>query len=128
ATRVGAVTRPYPGAFAWHGERKLLVWAAVAQDVEHGQEAGTVLSLQPLRVACGAGVLEIRAGQAGDAGLYLAGPQLAQEMGLSEGLRLHRSATPARRTRVLILGVNGFIGNHLTERLLKEGSERVYVV
>ncbi|XNM54546.1 NAD-dependent epimerase/dehydratase family protein [Escherichia coli] len=25
-----------------------------------------------------------------------------------------------RRTRVLILGVNGFIGNHLTERLLCE--------
>ena len=127
ASLVRAVTQPYPGSFAWHGERKFLVWVAVAQDIAHGQQPGTVLSVQPLRVACGAGALEIRAGQAGDAGLYLAGPQLARELGLSEGLRLqHRSAGPALRTRVLILGVNGFIGNHLTERLLKEGSYEVY--
>jgi UDP-4-amino-4-deoxy-L-arabinose formyltransferase / UDP-glucuronic acid dehydrogenase (UDP-4-keto-hexauronic acid decarboxylating) len=126
ASLVRAVTQPYPGAFACHGERKLLVWVAVAHDIAHGQAPGTVLSLQPLRVACGAGALEIRAGQAGDAGLYLAGPQLAQEMDLSEGLRLRRNAGPARRTRVLILGVNGFIGNHLTERLLKDGSYEVY--
>ncbi|MEN1663304.1 NAD-dependent epimerase/dehydratase family protein, partial [Pseudomonas aeruginosa] len=29
-------------------------------------------------------------------------------------------------TRVLILGVNGFIGNHLTERLLREDHYEVY--
>ncbi len=32
------------------------------------------------------------------------------------------NGTVKRRTRVLILGVNGFIGNHLTERLLKDGT------
>ncbi|MDK4552289.1 NAD-dependent epimerase/dehydratase family protein (plasmid) [Enterobacter roggenkampii] len=31
-----------------------------------------------------------------------------------------------RRTRVLILGVNGFIGNHLTERLLKDDNYEIY--
>ena len=31
-----------------------------------------------------------------------------------------------RRQRVLILGVNGFIGNHLTERLLKDGNYDIY--
>ena len=31
-----------------------------------------------------------------------------------------------RRTRVLILGVNGFIGNHLTERLLEDDNYEIY--
>lgn len=31
-----------------------------------------------------------------------------------------------RRTRVLILGVNGFIGNHLTERLLRDDRYDIY--
>lgn len=127
ANLVRAVTQPYPGAFAWHGDRKLVVWRANALDVAHGKPPGTVISAQPLRIACGAGALEVIAGQQGDAGLYLAGPQLGREMGLSEGLRLRRSSGPqARKTRVLILGVNGFIGNHLTERLLKTGHYDVY--
>ena len=36
------------------------------------------------------------------------------------------TGTVRRRTRVLILGVNGFIGNHLTERLLHEDHYEVY--
>ena len=45
-----------------------------------------------------------------------------RELGLVEGSRLRgaESGRPARRTRVLILGVNGFIGNHLSERLLQD--------
>lgn len=127
ANLVRAVTQPYPGAFAWHGDRKLVVWSAATVDVAHRKEPGTVLSAQPLRIACGAGALEVLAGQQGDAGLYLAGAQLAQEMGLSEGLRLARgSSMRTRNTRVLILGVNGFIGNHLSQRLLGAGNYEVY--
>jgi len=127
---VRAVTQPYPGAFAPVGERKLIVWASrVVPDVPgaHGRAPGTVLSTAPLRIACGEDALEILAGQQGDAGLYLAGPQLAQEFGLVEGSRLHAaSAGPQRKTRVLILGVNGFIGNHLSERLLRDGCYEIY--
>jgi UDP-4-amino-4-deoxy-L-arabinose formyltransferase / UDP-glucuronic acid dehydrogenase (UDP-4-keto-hexauronic acid decarboxylating) len=127
ANLVRAVTQPYPGAFAWHGERKLIVWSATALDVMHGKPPGTVLGTQPLRIACGTGVLKIVDGQQGDAGLYLAGPQLALEMGLSEGLRLVRSSgARTRKARVLILGVNGFIGNHLSERLLEAGRYEIY--
>lgn len=44
------------------------------------------------------------------------------------GSRLNSQSvtTAKRRTRVLILGVNGFIGNHLTERLLQEDNYEVY--
>jgi len=127
ANLVRAVTQPYPGAFAWRGERKLLVWEAAALDAAHDRAPGTVLGVQPLRVACGTGVLEIGAGQEGDLGLYLAGPQLARELALSEGVRLCRgTGAPARSLRVLILGVNGFIGNHLTQRLLEAGNYEVY--
>lgn len=124
---VRAVTQPYPGAFAWHGDRKMIVWAAQAHDTGHDEQPGTVLGIEPLRIACGRGVLEVLAGQADDAGLYMAGSQLAREIGLVAGVRLHANAAPARSNRhVLILGVNGFIGNHLTERLLKEGSYEVH--
>ncbi|WP_435606081.1 bifunctional UDP-4-amino-4-deoxy-L-arabinose formyltransferase/UDP-glucuronic acid oxidase ArnA [Pseudomonas knackmussii] len=123
---VRAVTQPYPGAFAPVGERKLIVWSSKVVAGNDGRPAGSVLSADPLRIACGQDSLEILAGQQGDAGLFLAGPQLAREMGLVEGSRLYAVSKPKRKTRVLILGVNGFIGNHLSERLLRDGNYEVY--
>ncbi|WP_160288265.1 bifunctional UDP-4-amino-4-deoxy-L-arabinose formyltransferase/UDP-glucuronic acid oxidase ArnA [Pseudomonas knackmussii] len=123
---VRAVTQPYPGAFAPVGERKLIVWSSKVVAGNDGRPAGSVLSADPLRIACGQDSLEILAGQQGDAGLFLAGPQLAREMGLVEGSKLYSVSKPKRKTRVLILGVNGFIGNHLSERLLRDGNYEVY--
>lgn len=124
---VRAVTQPYPGAFAPVGERKLIVWSSRVVAGNGGQVPGSVLAVDPLRIACGEDSLEILSGQQGDAGLFLAGSQLAREMGLVEGSRLQGAARKAKRkTRVLILGVNGFIGNHLSERLLRDGNYEVY--
>lgn len=124
---VRAVTKPYPGAFAPVGERKLIVWSSRVIAGNGGREPGSVLAIDPLRIACGEDSLEILSGQQGDNGLFLAGSQLAREMGLVEGSRLHGAARKAKRkTRVLILGVNGFIGNHLSERLLRDGNYEVY--
>ena len=60
--------------------------------------------------------------------LLCRGSQLAQTLGPVQGSRLNSqpACTARRRTRVLILGVNGFIGNHLTERLLREDHYEVY--
>ncbi|WP_423357069.1 bifunctional UDP-4-amino-4-deoxy-L-arabinose formyltransferase/UDP-glucuronic acid oxidase ArnA [Pseudomonas citronellolis] len=123
---VRAVTQPYPGAFAPVGERKLIVWQSKVVPGNQGRPAGAVLGVEPLRIACGEDSLEIVAGQQGDAGLFLTGAQLAREMGLVTGSRLHAVGKPRRKTRVLILGVNGFIGNHLSERLLRDGNYEVY--
>ncbi|TAL07569.1 MAG: bifunctional UDP-4-amino-4-deoxy-L-arabinose formyltransferase/UDP-glucuronic acid oxidase ArnA, partial [Porticoccaceae bacterium] len=127
---VRAVTLPYPGAFTFAGDRKLLIWqSAVLPSPAAPASPGTILSTLPLRVACGEGVLEIKAGQA-ESGLFVAGEQLAGELGLTAGLVLgpksQGNIADARRTRVLILGVNGFIGNHLTERLLASDRYDVY--
>lgn len=125
---VRAVTQPYPGAFSPVGEHKLIVWGArLLPDNEH-RAPGTVISCDPLRIACGEGSLVITAGQRGDDGLYLSGPQLAREFGLVEDSRLlgTEPRRPQRRTRVLILGVNGFIGNHLSERLLQDDRYEIY--
>ncbi|CNI00634.1 bifunctional UDP-glucuronic acid decarboxylase/UDP-4-amino-4-deoxy-L-arabinose formyltransferase [Yersinia thracica] len=124
---VRAVTEPYPGAFSYLGQRKLIVWRARPLNIVHGKQAGTVLSTSPLVVACGEGALEIMTGQ-GEDGLYVQGQRLAQEMGIVTDVRLGNkpSKTLKRRTRVLILGVNGFIGNHLTERLLRDDCYEVY--
>jgi UDP-4-amino-4-deoxy-L-arabinose formyltransferase/UDP-glucuronic acid dehydrogenase (UDP-4-keto-hexauronic acid decarboxylating) len=125
---VRAVTQPYPGAFYLAGEHKLIVWSAKAHADNNGLAPGTVISCDPLRIACGEGSLVISAGQRGDDGLYLSGPQLAREFGLVAGSRLvsNDSVKPVRLTRVLILGVNGFIGNHLSERLLQDDRYEVY--
>ncbi|MDN0113339.1 bifunctional UDP-4-amino-4-deoxy-L-arabinose formyltransferase/UDP-glucuronic acid oxidase ArnA [Yersinia intermedia] len=124
---IRAVTEPYPGAFSYLGQRKLIIWRARPLKVAHGKLPGTVLSISPLVVACGEGALEIVTGQ-GDAGLYVQGSRLAQEMGIVTDVRLANKPSKAlkRRTRVLILGVNGFIGNHLTERLLRDNRYEVY--
>lgn len=124
---VRAVTEPYPGAFSYLGQRKLIVWRSRVLDTQHDKQPGTVLSTSPLVIACGEGVLEIVAGQ-NDSGLYVQGSRLAQEMGIVTDVRLAAkpNAVMKRRTRVLILGVNGFIGNHLTERLLRDDRYDIY--
>ncbi|UTO03885.1 bifunctional UDP-4-amino-4-deoxy-L-arabinose formyltransferase/UDP-glucuronic acid oxidase ArnA [Serratia nematodiphila] len=124
---VRAVTEPYPGAFSYLGQRKLIVWRSSVLDTQHDKQPGTVLSTSPLVIACGEGALEIVAGQ-NDSGLYVQGSRLAQEMGIVTDVRLAAkpNAVMKRRTRVLILGVNGFIGNHLTERLLRDDRYDIY--
>ncbi|CAI8858058.1 Bifunctional polymyxin resistance protein ArnA [compost metagenome] len=125
---VRAVTQPYPGAFCAVGEHKLIVWSADVAKGNEGLAPGRVISVDPLRIACGQDSLIINAGQRNDNGLYLSGPQLANELGLVDGsvLRGAESGRAPRRTRVLILGVNGFIGNHLSERLLSDDRYEVY--
>uniref|UniRef100_UPI002590DBA1 bifunctional UDP-4-amino-4-deoxy-L-arabinose formyltransferase/UDP-glucuronic acid oxidase ArnA n=1 Tax=Pseudomonas sp. TaxID=306 RepID=UPI002590DBA1 len=125
---VRAVTQPFPGAFCAVGEHKLIVWSAEVVAGNQGFEPGHVISVEPLRIACGTDALQITAGQRNNDGLYLSGPQLARELGLVEGSKLVGKAAgrPVRRTRVLILGVNGFIGNHLSERLLRDDRYEIY--
>ncbi len=124
---IRAVTEPYPGAFSYLGQRKLTVWRARPLDTQHDKQPGTVLSSDPLTIACGEGALEILAGQS-ENGLYVQGSRLALELGIMPDMRVATlpTAVMKRRTRVLILGVNGFIGNHLSERLLREDRYEIY--
>ncbi|UUE37621.1 bifunctional UDP-4-amino-4-deoxy-L-arabinose formyltransferase/UDP-glucuronic acid oxidase ArnA [Pectobacterium aroidearum] len=130
---IRAVTEPYPGAFTFLGERKVVIWRArvlkndsvKANGVK--QEPGSIISTSPLVVSCGEDALEIVSGQS-ESGLYMSGSRLAAEMGMVPQAKLGNLASRVqrRRTRVLILGVNGFIGNHLTERLLRDDRYEIY--
>lgn len=124
---IRAVTEPYPGAFSYLGQRKLTIWRARPLTTQHDKQPGTVLSSDPLTIACGEGALEILAGQS-ENGLYVQGSRLALELGIMPDMRVATlpTAVMKRRTRVLILGVNGFIGNHLSERLLREDRYEIY--
>ncbi|MFJ5433690.1 bifunctional UDP-4-amino-4-deoxy-L-arabinose formyltransferase/UDP-glucuronic acid oxidase ArnA [Pectobacterium sp. CHL-2024] len=135
---IRAVTEPYPGAFTFLGERKVIIWRArvvkvnrvKSNDVRGNgvkQEPGAIISTSPLVVSCGEDALEIVSGQS-EAGLYMSGNRLAAEMGMVPQAKLGNlvSRVQRRRTRVLILGVNGFIGNHLTERLLRDDRYEIY--
>jgi UDP-4-amino-4-deoxy-L-arabinose formyltransferase/UDP-glucuronic acid dehydrogenase (UDP-4-keto-hexauronic acid decarboxylating) len=128
---VRAVARPYPGAFSFVGDTRCTFWA-VSVDRQRGVsrcDPGTVVSADPLVISCGQGAVRIEFGQS-DGGLYVSGPQLARELNLVEGMRLGPRASARiaarRKKRVLILGVNGFIGNALSERLLQSGRYEVY--
>lgn len=126
---IRAVTRPYPGAFSFLGDRKCFFWSAKLTDTAAKAAPGTVLSAAPLVIACGQGALEITAAQV-ENGVYTTGDQFASDNRIVKNMvfggnsRQLREA--GRKKSVLILGVNGFIGSHLSERLLASGKYEVY--
>ncbi|OGV56539.1 MAG: bifunctional UDP-glucuronic acid oxidase/UDP-4-amino-4-deoxy-L-arabinose formyltransferase [Lentisphaerae bacterium GWF2_52_8] len=124
---VRALVRPYPGAFSHIGNRKCLIWqASVVKGASKKTAPGTVISLDPLVIQCGKDAVRVEFGQLED-GLYLGGMQLAKELSIVENMRFGKVAARAKRRKsVLILGVNGFIGNALGERLLESGEYDVY--
>jgi UDP-4-amino-4-deoxy-L-arabinose formyltransferase/UDP-glucuronic acid dehydrogenase (UDP-4-keto-hexauronic acid decarboxylating) len=129
ANLVRAVTKPYPGAFTHARSSKVFVWSAEALPLSADAKPGTIVNASPLEVACGLGTLRIHFAQQ-QGGVYCTGSQLATEMNLVNGLHFagdpSRRAKRTRKTRVLILGVNGFIGNFLSERLLAAGNFEVH--
>ena len=124
---VRAVSEPWPGAFSYVGNTKFIVWKSRVHTDLPAARPGQVLSVSPLVIACGQGALEIVTGQT-EQSVYMQGRELARPLGLTEGSLISTQPVVAqkKRTRVLILGVNGFIGNHLTERLLKDDNYEVF--
>jgi len=125
---VRAVSRPYPGAFSYMGHRKCIFWSVSVVN-ESGGIPGTVLSVDPFVIACGKNVLKVDFGQP-EGELYMNGRQLAAEMHFVPGLKFDEPSIcrieMVRKKQVLILGVDGFIGNHLSERLLNSGKYEVH--
>ncbi|MEI6024819.1 MAG: bifunctional UDP-4-amino-4-deoxy-L-arabinose formyltransferase/UDP-glucuronic acid oxidase ArnA [Phycisphaerales bacterium] len=120
-----AVAFPWPGAFTFAGERKFMVWTT--KTAQGTGQPGEILSADPMVVACGNGALEIVEAQPAD-GVWSSGAQIAKDMNLVAKMRLGKRVLSSQKktTSILILGVNGFIGSHLTERLLKNESFEVY--
>ena len=69
--------------------------------------------------------MEVAFGQV-EGGVYMNGNQIAEEMSLSAGMRFghdpRKISVGLQKKRVLILGVDGFIGNALSERLWRPES------
>jgi UDP-4-amino-4-deoxy-L-arabinose formyltransferase / UDP-glucuronic acid dehydrogenase (UDP-4-keto-hexauronic acid decarboxylating) len=127
---VRAVTRPYPGAYSYMVDRKCLFWQVTERhEGGNGGKPGGVVSTDPFVIACGKGAVRIDFGQK-EGGVYLGGTQLAKELnlvaGMSFGPRASSRAEAAKKKSVLILGVDGFIGNALGERLLESGKYEVH--
>jgi methionyl-tRNA formyltransferase len=73
---VRAQTRPYPGAFTWLGNDKVVIWRAIPVETEASAPAGTIVEQRPEGpvVACGDGALlleEVEAPGALEVGLVL---------------------------------------------------------
>lgn len=111
------------------GDQNVFVWQAKIISRDQDIEPGTVISIDPFTVACGEGGLEISRAQL-DGSILKTGRQVARELGLVVGSRLGEAGQvmvgKTRPTRVLILGVNGFIGNALVDRLLSNGGYEIY--
>jgi UDP-4-amino-4-deoxy-L-arabinose formyltransferase/UDP-glucuronic acid dehydrogenase (UDP-4-keto-hexauronic acid decarboxylating) len=127
---VRAVTQPYPGAFSYLGDRKCVLWSVTITTAPAGSPSpGTIVSTDPLVVACGDGAIRVDFAQA-DGGVYVSGRQLAVDLHLVDGMHFGPRASDRvdaeRRKHVLIMGVNGFIGNFLSERLLESGRYEVH--
>ena len=127
---VRAVARPYPGAFSYVGDRRCLLWSVTEiPETIKARKPGAISSCNPLVIACGKGAIRVDFGQP-EGGVYMSGTQVAQEFGLVEGMsfgpRTSSRAKAVKKKRVLILGVDGFIGNALSERLLESGKYEVH--
>jgi methionyl-tRNA formyltransferase len=81
---VRAVTRPFPGAFAYAQGEKIFIWKAFPEDCPPLAPPGTVLSTCPLRVMTGRGRLRIISTRR-EGGPEMDGEALAR--GLGEGLK-----------------------------------------
>jgi UDP-4-amino-4-deoxy-L-arabinose formyltransferase/UDP-glucuronic acid dehydrogenase (UDP-4-keto-hexauronic acid decarboxylating) len=126
---VRAVTRPYPGAFSFIGERKALFWSVTMVENSEPKKPGTILSTSPFVIACGQDAVRVDFGQP-ERGIYMSGAQLAEEMNLRAGMVFGQNAARrfelTRKKHVLILGVNGFIGSALGDRLLQNEDYEVH--
>jgi UDP-4-amino-4-deoxy-L-arabinose formyltransferase/UDP-glucuronic acid dehydrogenase (UDP-4-keto-hexauronic acid decarboxylating) len=127
---IRAVTRPYPGAFSFSGNRKFLFWKVSTIPFDRaGFAPGTIISTSPFTIACGKDSIQVEAGQT-EYGVYMQGDQLALENQLTKGMKFGPEAGTvienSQKKSVLILGVNGFIGNALSERLLESGKYQVH--
>ena len=124
---VRAVTRPYPGAFTYFASKKYYIWQATVIPGTVAKTPGTILSTEPLTVACGKDALQIDFGQQ-EGGLFVSGSQLALDSRFVAKMAFMNSERPARKElkKVLILGVNGFIGSAISTRLLQSGNYEVY--
>jgi UDP-4-amino-4-deoxy-L-arabinose formyltransferase/UDP-glucuronic acid dehydrogenase (UDP-4-keto-hexauronic acid decarboxylating) len=126
---VRGVTKPYPGAFSFAGTRKIIFWDVSVSQKDHDMAPGTILSLSPFEIAGKRGAIKVNTGQL-ESGISLTGEQLAQELRLTRGMKFGQNISveieASRKKQVLILGVNGFIGNALSERLLESGQYDVH--
>jgi len=127
---VRAVTKPFPGAFSFIGERKCFFWEVRETPLEIANPVpGTIISLEPLTIATGANAIVVSYGQA-EGSIYMTGEQLARDFSLVPGMKFGASTRERtegkRKKKILILGVNGFIGSALSERLLEDGKYEVH--
>ncbi len=126
---VRAVTRPYPGAYSFMGDRKCFFWSVTTVKDNGGAKPGQIITAEPLVIACGKGAVKVESAQLAN-GVMMTGSQFASEarivknMTFSSDIRCRKEN--ARKKSVLILGVNGFIGSHLSDRLLASGKYEVY--
>ena len=128
---VRGVTRPFPGAFSYLGDKKYLIWEVSEVKLPaKGAKAkpGVILSTAPLTVACGRNAVRINFAQV-ENGLYASGEQLVRDCRLVEKMQFvsdPAALRPKRKKSILILGVNGFIGSAISERLLASGEYEIY--
>ena len=86
---VRALVAPWPGAFTWMGDTKLVLRRVTPIHPEEAASPGTVTRLAPdqLRIACGSGAVEVASIEVGGQSTTIAD---LRRLGLAEGRRLSR--------------------------------------
>ncbi|MBP2199629.1 formyltransferase family protein [Pantoea cypripedii] len=90
---VRGLASPWPGASGAANGQRFVVWQSHVSADKSPDQPGTVLSLDPLVIACGEGQLEVVAGQAQE-GVRMNGAELARKLGLRVGDTVSSQNTP----------------------------------
>ncbi|SET08379.1 bifunctional UDP-4-amino-4-deoxy-L-arabinose formyltransferase/UDP-glucuronic acid oxidase ArnA [Thorsellia anophelis] len=139
---IRGVSAPYPGAFTFYKNQKIIIWEAALlthnSQNDKNSAPGTILSTDPLIIATLDGSLEVKSCQIESltdsnntpiTNIWLNGNQLAKHFNLNRLDKFGPVKNKQEKLKtVLIIGVNGFIGQHLATRLLADGNYRVHGV
>ncbi|BAC24306.1 b2255 [Wigglesworthia glossinidia endosymbiont of Glossina brevipalpis] len=122
---IRALTKPWPGAFSYLFDKKIIIWKSKIS-FESYKTPGTILNFNPLIISCKKKSLEILSAQYTECNIL--NKRNIENISRIKGKKLIIKNIKSFKNlkKILILGVNGFIGYHITNLLLKYNNYKIY--
>lgn len=124
---IRGLTKPWPGAFSYFNNKKIIFWKSKIIKKNYDIDPGLIIQFNPLIISCKIQALNVISAQYAKhifnnkINIY----HLSMIKNKKYVIYPHLTSTPTLK-KILILGINGFIGYHITKRLLKSNNYKIY--
>lgn len=124
---IRGLSKPWPGAFSYLDNKKIIFWKAKIINNIHDIFPGCIIHMNPFIISCKIKALKIISAQYTN---YEFNNKvnihklsiIKNKKFIIDTHKIYRSNSK----KILILGINGFIGYHITKRLLKNSNYQIY--